>query len=99
MVRKIVESILKRLHESFAETLHEAVIEAVGGIIRSFLRRLAMTLLGSLLVVFGVILLCLGLVRFIAIFFQEWLAWIIVGLLMTVLGVAVLLSSMPRRRH
>lgn len=99
MVRKIAQSILKRLRELFAETMHEAVMDAVGGVIRGFLRRLAVALLGSLLVVFGVTLLCLGLVRFIAIFFQEWQAWIIVGLLITVLGIAILFASMPRRRH
>jgi len=99
LARKIVESILKGLRQSFAETLHEAVMDMVGGIMRGFLRRLAMALLGTLLVVFGVALLCIGLVRFLAIFLQEWLAWIVVGLLIAVLGVAVLLTLMPRRRH
>ena len=73
-------------------------MDTVGRIIRGFLRRLAMALLGTLLVVFGVTLLCIGLVRLLTIFLQEWLAWIIVGLLIAVLGVAVLLTSMPRRR-
>jgi len=99
LARKIVESILKGLRQSFAETLQEVAIDAVRGIIRGFLRRLSMALLGTMLVVFGVSLLCTGLVRFLAIFLQEWLAWIVVGLLIAVLGVAVLLASMPRRGH
>jgi len=99
LARKIVESILKGLRQSFAETLHNAVMDMVGGIIRGFLRRLGMVLLGTLFAVFGAALLCMGLVRFLAIFLQEWLAWIIVGLLIAVLGVAILLASMPRRRH
>ena len=99
MVRKIAEGILQKVLGSLTEILHEAVIDAVGEIIRGFLRRLVLALLGAFLIVFGVLLLFLGLIRFLAVFFPEWLAWTIVGLLIAILGFAFLLASMPRRKH
>jgi len=99
VVRKIAESILHRVLGPLTEVLHEAVMNAVGKIIRGFLRRLVLALLGAFLIVFGVLILFLGLIRFLAIFFPEWLAWTIVGLFIVILGFTFFLASMPRRKH
>lgn len=99
MMRKMVESVLRGLRQSFTETVQDAIMEAVGEVLRNVMRKLFMVLLGAAAAVFGMVLLCLGLVKLIAVFLQEWLAWIIVGLAMTVLGALILFSSMPRRRH
>jgi hypothetical protein len=98
-MRKMVESVLRGLRQSFTETVQDAIMEAVGEVLRNVMRKLFMVLLGAAAAVFGMVLLCLGLVKLIAVFLQEWLAWIIVGLAMTVLGALILFSSMPRRRH
>jgi len=99
LMRKMVESVLRGLRQSFTETVQDAIMEAVGEVLRNVMRKLFMVLLGAAAAVFGMVLLCLGLVKLIAVFLQEWLAWIIVGLAMTVLGALILFSSMPRRRH
>jgi hypothetical protein len=98
-MRKMVESVLRGLRQSFTGTVQGAIMEAVGEVLRNVMRKLFMVLLGAAAAVFGMVLLCLGLVKLIAVFLQEWLAWIIVGLAMTVLGALILFSSMPRRRH
>ena len=99
MVRKIADDIRRKLLGALYETLREAVMDAISGIVRSFLKRLALALLGAFLAVFGILFLCLGLVRFLTVFLGEWVALTIVGLLMTVLGVAVLFATMPHRKH
>lgn len=99
MVRKIADSILQKLLRGFAEAFYQAIVDAINEVIRNFLKRLALALFGTSLAAFGILFLCFGFVKLLGLLLQEWLAWIVVGLLTILFGLVMLFLSMPRYRR
>jgi hypothetical protein len=78
--------------------LQETILSYVHGVIRGVLRRLVFALVGALLASFGIVCILLGLVKFLTLLVPEWMAWTIIGSHALLIGVLVVIVSMPRRR-
>jgi len=79
--------------------VRQIVFDALHSLIRSILKRFALTIFGTFLASFGVLLLLVGLVRLLSAFVQEWAAWLIVGAVASLFGILIVMMAMPRRSH
>jgi len=79
--------------------VRQIVFDALHSLIRSILKRFALTIFGTFLASFGVFLLLVGLVRLLSAFVQEWAAWLIVGAVASLFGILIVMMAMPRRSH
>jgi phosphotransferase system glucose/maltose/N-acetylglucosamine-specific IIC component len=76
-----------------------ALENLLAGFVRSLLKRIIMGVLGALLGVFGVAVLSIGLIKYLAwLLHMEWAAWVIVGLALALAGAVIFYSAVPRRK-
>jgi hypothetical protein len=86
---------------SLLETILRAVIQRtmgsvtkyVEGAIRRALRMAGLYVAGLLIAIIGVIFLAIGVVNWLAMIVPSWLAWLIVGIVMLLLGVVFVLAA------
>jgi hypothetical protein len=95
----VLISILRGLLSPLNEVVRQIVFDALHSLIRSILKRFALTIFGAFLASFGAFCLLVGLVRLLTAFVQEWAAWLIVGALASLLGSLIVMMAMPRRSH
>lgn len=87
------------MRRSLSSPIQAALLSALRGVIKSILRRIAMAVFGALLGVFGVAVTSIGMIKYLAtILGVDWAAWIVVGLALTIAGIAVFYSAVPRGR-
>jgi len=91
---------------SLLEALVRAVVErALGGLNRYFerivkriLRAAGLYIAGLVVALAGLIFLAIGVVKWLAMIVPSWLAWLIVGLVMFLLGVVLVLATFVASR-
>jgi len=97
----------EREKPTLVERLAQLVLrEALGGISRPaerFAKRLARTvglvLAGIVISILGVAFLAVGAVRWLTVLMPGWLAWLIVGIVLFLLGIAVTLITLVSGRN
>lgn len=79
--------------------------QALGGIgesiersLRRMIRRAGFALVGVMIAAFGVVFLAVGAVRWISLLMSPWLAWIVVGLILFLIGLGVSVLALASRR-
>jgi len=91
---------------SLLEALVRAIVErALGGLNRYFerivkriLRAAGLYIAGLVVALAGLIFLAIGVVKWLAMMVPSWLAWLIVGLVMFLLGVVLALATFVASR-
>ena len=91
---------------SLLEALVRAIVErALGGLNRYFerivkriLRAAGLYIAGLVVALAGLIFLAIGVVKWLAMIVPSWLAWLIVGLVMFLLGVVLVLATFVASR-
>lgn len=86
---------------SLLETILRAVIQRtmgsvtkyVEGMVRRALRLAGLYVAGLLIAIIGVIFFAIGVVNWLAMIVPSWLAWLIVGIVMLLLGVVFVLAA------
>ena len=86
---------------SLLETILRAVIQRtmgsvtkyVEGVVKRALRLAGLYVAGLLIAIIGVIFLAIGVVNWLAMIVPSWLAWLIVGIVMLLLGVVFVLAA------
>jgi uncharacterized membrane protein HdeD (DUF308 family) len=86
---------------SLIETILRAVIQRtmgsvtkyVEGVVRRALRLAGLYVAGLLIAIIGVIFLAIGVVNWLAMIVPSWLAWLLVGIVMLLLGVVLVLAA------
>lgn len=69
------------------------VTKYVERIVRRALRLVGLYAAGLLIAIIGLIFLAIGVVKWLAIIVPSWLAWLIVGIIMLLLGVVFVLAA------
>ena len=90
---------MQELLSGLIETIQDALLDAIQGVVRHVLRRVALVLLGTILASFGIICLLMGLLKILTLVMQEWTAWTIMGTLAMLLGILTVIASVPRKRR
>ena len=70
----------------------DRLVEAAARYSRRLLRRFAFILGGIAIALFGVVVVSVGIIKWLALYMPSWLAWLIVGVILLLVG-AVLVAS------
>ena len=86
---------------SLLETIIRAVVQRAMGtvtkyverVVRRILRLAGLYMAGLLITIIGLIFLAIGVVKWLALIVPSWLAWLMVGIIMLLLGVVFVLAA------
>ena len=86
-------SLLERLVRGIAQRTQGAVAKYVERAVRRLLRLAGLYTAGFLIAIIGLIFLAVGVVKWLAMIVPSWLAWMMVGIVMLLLGVVFVLAA------
>ncbi|MGA2238102.1 MAG: phage holin family protein [Candidatus Bathyarchaeia archaeon] len=86
-------SLLETIVHAVAQRTMGTVTKYVERIVRRALRLVGLYAAGLLIAIIGLIFLAIGVVKWLAIIVPSWLAWLIVGIIMLLLGVVFVLAA------
>ena len=83
-------SLLETMVRAVAQRAMGTVTKYVERVVRRVLRLAGVYIAGLLIAIIGLIFLAIGVVKWLATIVPSWLAWLIVGIIMLLLGVVIL---------
>jgi uncharacterized protein involved in cysteine biosynthesis len=86
-------SLLETLVRAVAQRTVGAVTKYVERVVRRALRLAGLYAAGLLIAIIGLIFLAIGVVKWLAMIVPSWLAWLMVGIVMLLLGVVFVLAA------
>jgi len=86
-------SLLESLVRAVAQRTMGTVTKYVERVVRRVLRLAGLYVAGLLIAVIGLIFLAIGVVKWLAMIVPSWLAWLMVGIVMLLLGVVFVLAA------
>ena len=86
-------SLLETIVRAVAQRTMGTVTKYVEHIVRRALRLAGLYVVGLLIAIIGLIFLAIGVVKWLALIVPSWLAWLIVGIIMLLLGVVFVLAA------
>jgi hypothetical protein len=86
-------SLVETIVRAVAERAMGTVTKYIERVVRRILRLAALYIAGLFIAVIGLIFLAIGVVRWLALIVPTWLAWVIVGIIMLLLGVVFVLAA------
>ena len=86
-------SLLETLVRAVAQRTMGTVTKYVERVVRRILRLAGLYVAGLLIAVIGLIFLAIGIVKWLAMIVPSWLAWLMVGIVMLLLGVVFVLAA------
>jgi uncharacterized membrane protein HdeD (DUF308 family) len=86
-------SLLETLVRAVAQRTMGAVTKYVERVVRRVLRLAGLYAAGLLIAIIGLIFLAIGVVKWLAMMVPSWLAWLMVGIVMLLLGVVFVLAA------
>jgi uncharacterized protein involved in cysteine biosynthesis len=86
-------SLLETLVRAVAQRTMGTVTKYVERVVRRVLRLAGLYAAGLLIAIIGVIFLAIGVVKWLAMIVPSWLAWLMVGIVMLLLGVVFVLAA------
>jgi fatty acid desaturase len=93
MSEKSKSSLVETIVRAVAERAMGTVTKYIERVVRRILRLAALYIVGLFIAVIGLIFLAIGVVRWLALIVPTWLAWVIVGIIMLLLGVVFVLAA------
>jgi uncharacterized protein involved in cysteine biosynthesis len=86
-------SLLETIVRAVAQRTMGTVTKYIERIVRRVLRLAGLYVAGLLIALIGLIFLAIGVVKWLALIVPSWLAWLIVGIIMLLLGVVFVLAA------
>jgi len=86
-------SLLETMVRAVAQRAMGTVTKYVERVVRRVLRLAGLYIAGLLIAIIGSIFLAIGVVKWLATIVPSWLAWLIVGIIMLLLGVVFVLAA------
>lgn len=86
-------SLLETIFRAVAQRTMGTVTKYIERIVRRALRLAGLYVAGLLIAIIGLIFLAIGVVKWLAMIVPSWLAWLIVGIIMLLLGVVFVLAA------
>jgi fatty acid desaturase len=86
-------SLVETIVRAVAERAMGTVTKYIERVVRRILRLAALYIVGLFIAVVGLIFFAIGVVRWLALIVPAWLAWVIVGIIMLLLGVVFVLAA------
>jgi len=86
-------SLLETILRAVVQRTMGSVTKYVEGVVRRALRLAGLYVAGLLIAIIGLIFLAIGVVNWLAMIVPSWLAWLIVGIVMLLLGVVFVLAA------
>ncbi len=91
-------SLLEALVRSIAQRAFGGLGRYAEKLVRRVLRIVGLYIAGLVVALVGVVFLAIGIVKWLAIMVPSWLAWLIVGLVMLLLGMVLTLATFVASR-
>ena len=95
MSKDFLNAILKKISSTVLSEAREAVGGYVKEKIKQVLKTIAVAVAAIVFLSTGVIFVCVGLIRYLSLIVPSWLAWIFVGIIVAMIGLLLLLVSLP----
>ena len=92
------QSFVDRLVEGALQGITGAIGKSVQGIVKHLLRLAGLILAGVAISIVGVVFLAIGVVKWFSILMPDWLAWLIVGIILFLVGLAVTMITIVSSR-
>ncbi len=90
----VMRALLQWLVGPIQDVVESILIAVIGRVLKSAVK----VMFGASMAIFGIALLAVGVVYYLTELLRNpWIAWLLVGSVLLLVGTAVLLSSMPRR--
>jgi hypothetical protein len=86
-------SLVETVVRAVAERAMGTVTKYIERIVRRILRLAALYIVGLFIALVGLIFLAIGVVRWLALIVPAWMAWVIVGIIMLLLGIVFVLAA------
>jgi len=86
-------SLLETIVRAVAQRTMGTVTKYIERVVRRVLRLAGLYVAGLLIAIIGLIFLAIGVVKWLAMIVPSWLAWLIVGIIMLLLGVVFVLAA------
>jgi len=86
-------SILETILRALIQRTMGSVTKYVEAVVRRALRLAALYVVGLLVAVIGLFFLAIGIVNWLAMIVPSWLAWLIVGIVMLLVGAVLVLAA------
>jgi hypothetical protein len=86
-------SLLETIFRAVAQRTMSTVTKYIEGIVRRALRLAGLYAAGLLIAIIGLIFLAIGAAKWLAMIVPSWLAWLIVGIIMLLLGLVCVLAA------
>ena len=86
-------SLIETIVRALAQRAMGTVTKYVERVVRRVLRLAGLYIAGLLIAIIGLIFLAIGVVKWLALIVPSWLAWLMVGIIMLLLGVVFVLAA------
>ena len=86
-------SLIETIVRAVAQRAMGTVTKYVERVVRRVLRLAGLYITGLLIAIIGLIFLAIGVVKWLATIVPSWLAWLVVGIIMLLLGVVFVLAA------
>jgi len=93
--KDFLNAILKKISSTVLSEAREAVGGYVKEKIKQVLKTIAVAVAAIVFLSTGVIFVCVGLIRYLSLIVPSWLAWIFVGIIVAMIGLLLILVSLP----
>ena len=93
MSEKSKPSLLETMVRAVAQRAMGTVSKYIEQVVRRVLRLAGLYIAGLLIAIIGLVFLAIGVVKWLALIVPSWLAWLMVGIVMFLLGVVFVLAA------
>ena len=93
----IVKTIQSLIFDRFLKDIDVRIRSYIIDFVKSVIRRILLAFIGAILALTGIVFICISLVNYIQIFVNPWIAWLLVGLAVLVVGSIMSIMTLARR--
>ena len=92
VLEDIIAIIYSRLRKNLVKELRKYIFDAS----KFLIKKIIVAIIGVLLIIFGVLFVCISLVKYTSIYVPSWMAWLGVGLAVLALGCVISIIMLKR---
>jgi len=92
LLKAMFSTIFYRFMSDFSERMRNYLFDAI----RPILKKVILAIIGTSLIIIGILFTCVSLVKYLSIHISTWMAWGIVGLIILIVGIALSLIGIRK---
>jgi len=93
---RLLKALISTLFRKFIDDLSERVRTYLFDAIKPILRKVIQAIIGTSLVIIGVIFICVSLVKYLSINIPAWMAWGLVGVIIFIIGIILSMLGLKK---